>query len=200
MSLTIAALLLTLPPSVAPEPEEAADKTRKAVDHALHWLAENQSKDGSWDVQEGVARNRVGVSALALLALIGDGHTTQTGEHAEAVERGVRWLLGEQDPDTGLIGAPVGHTHHYDHGIATLALCRELVASGSTSNRAAIQRAVDYIHRSRNPYGAWRYDNPPIGDNDTSITGWMVAALAAAREAGLKTDQAAFHGAINWVQ
>ena len=63
-----------------------------------------------------------------------------------------------------------------------------------------MQRAVDYILRARNPYAAWRYDVPPIGDNDTSVTGWMLAALVEARDAGYRLDHAAFEGGVNWIE
>ena len=41
---------------------------------------------------------------------------------------------------------------------------------------------------------------PPIGDNDTSVTGWMLTALVSAKEAGIEVDEAAFEGGINWIR
>ena len=37
-----------------------------------------------------------------------------------------------------------------------------------------------------------------IGDNDTSVTGWMVFALKSAEEAGLQIDPEAFNGSLSW--
>ena len=36
-------------------------------------------------------------------------------------------------------------------------------------------------------------------DNDTSVTGWMVSALAVARDAGIEVDPFAFDGALAWL-
>jgi hypothetical protein len=41
---------------------------------------------------------------------------------------------------------------------------------------------------------------PPTGDNDTSVTGWMLSALRAAEDAGLEVDQSAFEGGLAWVE
>jgi hypothetical protein len=40
---------------------------------------------------------------------------------------------------------------------------------------------------------------PPTGDNDTSVTVWMVKALKAAERVGLAVDREAFTGALNWI-
>ena len=61
------------------------------------------------------------------------------------------------------------------------------------------QDAVWYLVRARNDYGAWRYDVPALGESDTSVTGWVLFALAAAQEAGLDVDQAALEGGLAWI-
>ena len=45
----------------------------------------------------------------------------------------------------------------------------------------------------------WRYEVPPVGDNDTSVSGWMVFALKSAEEGGLKIDKTAYDGALSWL-
>jgi hypothetical protein len=37
-----------------------------------------------------------------------------------------------------------------------------------------------------------------MGENDTSITGWMIFCLKSAEDAGLKIDPDAYIGALNW--
>ncbi len=49
----------------------------------------------------GESPNRVGVTSLALLALLGDGSTLSRGAHRDAVRRGVLALMDEQDAATG---------------------------------------------------------------------------------------------------
>jgi hypothetical protein len=57
--------------------------------------------------------------------------------------------------------------------------------------------AVNYIQHARNPYGVWRYQ-PRSGDNDSSVTGWMILALKSADDFGLRVDRDAFKAASAW--
>ncbi|MCZ6602822.1 MAG: hypothetical protein O6952_07445, partial [Planctomycetota bacterium] len=87
----------------------------------------------------------------------------------------------------------------YSHAITTIALCEAYALSGEDSSlRASAQRAVDFCLRAQNPNFGWRY-GIRSDDNDTSVTGWMVQALRAGREAGLDVPEGPFAGAINWV-
>ncbi|MCB9916355.1 MAG: terpene cyclase/mutase family protein [Planctomycetes bacterium] len=186
--------------------------SEEAVGAGLKWLVDHQDRDGKWDcdafmkhdpagdVEDGAGQpeHDVGVTGLALLALLGDGHTTVTGRYKDAVARGVLWLRDQQDFESGLIGQPIGHSYLYDHAIATLALCEAYHFSGSPILRGSAQRAINFVTRARNPYGVWRYEAPPNGDNDTSVTGWMVFALKSAQESGLMVDSQAFDDALSW--
>ena len=195
-------------------PANGSRRGEQALADGLAWLARHQEPEGRWDCDGFMQRDPeqdpcsgpggrlhdVGVTGLALLAFLGDGNTMSEGPHRDVVTRGVDWLRGQQDPETGLIGEQIGHAFHYDHAIASLAVCEATAFSRSPLLRGAAQKAVDYIQRARNPYGAWRYDSPPIGDNDTSVTSWMVLALRAAEEAGLRVDREAFAGALAWLE
>ncbi|MEE8467930.1 MAG: prenyltransferase/squalene oxidase repeat-containing protein, partial [Planctomycetota bacterium] len=187
--------------------------TRPPLDRGLRWLAAHQDLDGSWDADgfmkhdppgdpctgPGDALHDVGLTGLALLAFLGDGNTLHTGRYRDVVTRGVRWLRRQQDLDNGLLGEAIGHTFLYDHAIASLALGEAYYFSHSPLLRNTVQLSMNYIQRARNPYGAWRYDVPPTGDNDTSVTGWMIFALESAREAGLQVESDAFLGALTWI-
>ena len=105
----------------------------------------------------------------------------------------------QQDRETGLIGLPASHDFLYGHAIATYALCEVYNVSKSPLLKRNCRLAVDYVVKARNPYGAWRYDVPPVGDNDTSVTGWMMLALKSAERAGLAVEQDAFEGAHSWI-
>jgi hypothetical protein len=193
----------------APISKQDKARSRAAVGRALTWLVANQAENGSWDIDGfpsssqsdiGAPVHQVGVTGLALLALQGDGNTLRDGPYRAALTRGVKWLRDQQDRDTGLIGEDVGHSFLYDHAIATAALCEAYREEGTTQLKAPAQLAINYILRARNPYGAWRYEVPPVGDNDTSVTTWMVTALCTAKAAGLRIAPDALVGALNWVQ
>jgi len=184
----------------------------KAVALGLEWLRAHQTPAGYWDCDgfskqcgaPGFARCRgagssqhdVGVTGLALLAFLGDGSTTGYGPHQDTVRRGVHWLVDQAAATTGRIGRGSSDAFVYDHAIATLALCESYYFVKSPRVRRVAQGAVDFILRARNSKAGWRYAVPPDGRNDTSVTGWMVFALTAAKDAGLAVDNQAFEGAI----
>jgi hypothetical protein len=188
----------------------------QSIKDGLEWLKHHQSPDGSWDSDgfmancgkiapgsvctgPGESVHDVGLTGLALLAFMGDGHTTTQGPYRDVVARGLKWLKEQQDPDTGLLGEKIGHSYMYNHAIATLAICEAYYFSKSPTIKRTAQDAVNLISQARVPYGAWRYHFPPEGDNDTSITGWMVFALKSAEEAKLEIDKEAFVGARTWL-
>lgn len=154
----------------------------------------------------------VGVTGLALLSLCADGQLAAEAPHRSAALRAAGWLLSQQDEETGCIGDRAGFAFLYDHAIATLALLAVHREDAGVSfdlsadaNDAAValaprlQSALDFIERGRNPYRVWRYDVPPIGDNDTSITAWMALAHAAGQAQGLKVDRHATEAIIGWM-
>ena len=201
-------------------------KTESAVRGALRWLAAHQDPDGRWGCVDwarncgrkkglppcsGPARHGrgeepgagnsphdVGVSALSLLAFLGDGHTHRFGLYKATVRRGLDWLRRTQRPD-GSIGFQGRGPTIYDHALATMALCEAFAITRDPRLREPAQRAVDFALDAQNPGLGWRYGVKP-GDNDTSITGWFVLALKTARTAGLAVPDASFEGALAWLE
>ncbi|MCZ6596412.1 MAG: hypothetical protein O7B99_02110, partial [Planctomycetota bacterium] len=115
------------------------------------------------------------------------------------VLRGVRYLIGRQDPDSGRIGAVDSWNFVTEHALATQVLAEAAYSSRSPAVHRAAQKATTYLLRARNPYAAWRYEVPPTGDNDTMVTGAIALALATARDVGLTVDATAFEGALAWI-
>ncbi len=209
-----------------PDPGESAIATpRKAIKMGLTWLARHQSPSGYWNHKEfwkdnmaggtqcvqgaGAHVQHVGCTGLALLALVGDERSLKQGEYAAGILSAVEWLLKTQDPESGRFGEILDHTFHYDHAITTLALADTLTLCAGkkhfedlpdTRILSALTKAEEYIRKARNPNGVWRYDNPPSGDNDTSVTGWMLAALNAAGRHTQSNMDAAHKGTLDWIE
>lgn len=160
----------------------------------------------------------VGVTGLALLAFLGNGNTHRHGdpEFKKVVRSGLKFLQAEQNQGgdlDGALGWDPGHGESiYNHAIATMALCEAYAVSRDQLLREPAQRAVDFVVKCQNVLDAdkepdaarrqslargWKYGVRP-GKSDTSVTGWMVLALKAAKVAELEVPEIAFVGARNW--
>lgn len=173
--------------------------------NGLIWLARHQDDNGRWDADgfmkhddltmapsggPGNAVHDVGVTALALLAFLGEGNTMRTGLYQGNVKQGVKWLLRQQEAETGLIGGRASHDFVYDHAIAAYALCEAYGLSGYKLLRKPAQRAIEYLESHRNAYSVWRYQ-PRDGDNDISVTGWAIMAYKSAKFFDLAVNEEA---------
>jgi hypothetical protein len=138
------------------------------------------------------------VTGLALLAFLGAGETSRHGHYRKTVHAGLTYLRKIQDAE-GCFGPRMAKNFTYNHAIGALAMAEAYALTGSPMLKRSAQDGIDFVHRCQNPYLAWRYGVRP-GDNDTSVTGWMVMALKSARIAGLRVDQAAFDGAKAWIE
>jgi hypothetical protein len=202
------------PPAPAP-PRELEGKAALAerVDLALEWLLAHQASDGRWDCDAfasacqargaapcdgpGQSSNDVATTSLAVLAILECESKQHDARFKDAVERGVRWLVSQQRSD-GRVGEQDGVFALYNHALATCAMAETYLRAKPFLLRFPAQKAVTFALAARNPGKAWRYAAPPNGENDTSVTGWMVLALDTARRAGLRVDAAAFDGARAW--
>ncbi len=187
-----------------------ASGTHGAVSAGLRWLADHQSPDGRWDCDGFEARCRrnkcggaggplhdVGVSGLALLAFLAEGETHRSATYGRVVREGLKYLKSVQDPE-GCFGPRTDSHFTYSHAIAAMAMAEAYGLTASPLFKTSAQAGIDFVHRSQNPYRAWRYGVRP-GDDDTSVTGWMVMALKSANVAGLRVDPGAFRGAVTWL-
>ncbi len=183
---------------------QKGDPRTPRIDAGLGWLARHQSPDGSWDCDgftaccdgkggpactgRGQATFDSGVTGLALLALLGAGYDGSTESLNDlAVRRGLKWLRDSQDAQ-GCFGPRGDPRYTYSHACATIAMCEAASFTKNPIWRRSAQRGADYIAACQNPYKAWRYGEKP-GDNDASVTGWMIMALKAAKDAGLTINE-----------
>jgi len=214
----------------APPDEPPARKgTEGAIDNALRWLAAHQSPSGGWEAagfgrwcdgklvaerdrtEEGPGRSvyDAGVTGLALCAFLRAGYTNRDKHRfGRAVSRGLRYLKSIQDHE-GCFGPRSTSQYVYSHATCALAMVEAYRKTASPIYKGSAQRALDFIALARNPYFAWRYGVKP-GDNDTSVSGWMMIVLVSARRANKSAvnrgkaapfvlDPSALPGMLAWV-
>lgn len=179
--------------------------TERAVRAALAWLAAAQERDGHWDPKRhGAGQERfvlgenrgaaggqadTGITALALLAFMGAGHTHRDGPYADNVARGLDYLRRSQGPNGNLGGRAELFAHMYCHSMATFAVSEACAMTGDAKLRPVVTRAVEYSLAAQHPTdGGWRYRSGDTGD--TSQLGWQLMALRSAELAGVEVPPA----------
>ncbi|HET8527890.1 MAG TPA: squalene--hopene cyclase [Gaiellaceae bacterium] len=179
-----------------------------AVRRGLDWLAGMQSKRGGWgafdvdnsamwlyripfcDFGKVTDEPSADVSAHALEVL------APTGRYGDTVERGLRWLLKEQEDDGSWFGR-WGVNHLYGTGAALPAL----EACGVPSDHPAMQRAVAWLDSVQQPSGGFGEDIRSYADRSwrgrapfttPSQTAWaLLGHVAAGNAEGLGARKAA---------
>jgi hypothetical protein len=166
-------------------------KAEIAIEKGLNYLERTQNEEGSWG-----GENRIGITALALIAFMIDGNFPGEEPYGKCMEKGVDVLLKENKMGMkGYMG-----TNMYSHGLATLALS-ELWGQTDRDDeiREALRAAVDVILRAQSEAGGWRYDPVP-SSADVSVTAMQLVALASARQAGILVPNTTIDRAIRFVK
>ena len=183
----------------------ASGESEESVDLALKWIVRHQLPNGGWSFDhtegEGAFRQtpapgsmseaKIGATAIALLPLLGAGHTTVSGEHQEAVKKGFEYLkrVGQRRGDMYSYSEPGGEL--YSHGLATIALCECYAMTYDKSLEPYAQGAINFtIYAQDDRGGGWRYK--PKQPGDTSAVGWQLMALKSAKISHLKTNPKTF--------
>jgi hypothetical protein len=189
------------------------------VARGLEWLASHQAADGRWSLHdfnrharkrpfpEGNPftcecepgthyKNDVAGTALALLPLLGAGHTHKPGkvkpDYSQTVKTGLMFLIKQQDAQGAF------DSSMYAHGLATIAVCEAYGMTLDPLLRKPGQSAINYLARAQDPIGGgWRY--APRQSGDLSVTSWQVQALLIAKLAGFDVPKATLAGAEKFV-
>lgn len=154
------------------------------IGKALDFIRQSQAADGSWGDKE--FPQEVGVSALACLALMGDGSLPRIGPSGRQLAKGVGFLLDHVKDDGQIVAR---HTYKYGpmygHAWSTLVL---LQVYGNVpwrrDMRDRIARAIQVVLRFQKPDGGWRYKMMREGDSDVLVTLNVLYALRAGTAAG----------------
>jgi hypothetical protein len=169
-------------PAAIPEIPEPSAPSRSNTPgsslRALMWLARNQNEDGSWGDGPATvgphAIGRTGITALALLSLLGGGYSQLSKDQYDDLDfgvvfrRGVLWLLKDQKEDgtfRSVLDAGL------DHAMATLAIHETYGTTASQPLKDPAQKALDALLLQQRPDGSWAADGP---------TAWGLWAMLSA--------------------
>lgn len=190
-----------------------SEASEAAVEAALRWLRAHQASDGSWSMDmndapckgkcthgtnEMGSPKRISATGLAVLSFLGAGYTHRKGEHKEAVQKGLNFLMSslhmkKQDQRARWIRGRFlqngGPYEMYEQGIATLALCEAYAMTRDSMLLPSCEGAIDFIQNAQASDGSWGYH--PNESGDLSIVGWQAMALksAAQAEIAIKSNQ-----------
>lgn len=169
----------------------ATDETQEAVQLGLAWLKRQQHRNGHWSLAQpysngAMSENKIAATAMAILAFAGDGNTHLSGPYQQEVEKGVKFLVGQQNRGGFMASSVRGNPQTYAQAQASIALCELYAMTGDSWLRAYAQRSIDYAMKAQAANGGWRYR--PMEPGDTSVTGWYVMAIQSAMAAGLEVD------------
>ncbi|MBM4023304.1 MAG: terpene cyclase/mutase family protein [Planctomycetes bacterium] len=198
-----AGLLLAALSVVAPSASAAPPATADVIASGLEWLANRQSRRGSWSANEG--RYPTAITAIAGTALLMEGSTTAQGRYAEPIRRSVDFLISRARPN-GLIGDPKDDDRYtYGHGFAMLFLSQVLGEEDDDRRReelvGVLTRAVEFSGRAQTKDGGWGYvsaaDGNDFDEGSTTIT--QVQGLRGCRNAGIAVPREIIDRAIGYV-
>jgi hypothetical protein len=176
-----------------------------AVARGLKWITRVQQPNGRWKLDHAFntkdGDNDVAATALALLPFLAAGKTHRPAKNNPydlPIEKGLDFLRSQQDAHTGLIGPPECSSAAYGHALATILLCQALSLTKDPDLVRPAQAAVNYLVSAQHVLGGWRYR--PHEPGDLSVSGWTIAALKWAQNAGLKIPSETLNKAKTFVE
>ena len=202
IALLAALFVVAAGPAAAPA-ATSEDKVDRVVTKGLDWLADKQSRRGSWSANE--SRYPTAMTALAGTAMLMEGSTTTQGRYAESIRRAVDYLVSRSRAN-GLIGDPkTDDRYTYGHGFSMLFLSQVLGEEEDERRREELVRvlgkAVEFSGRAQTSDGGWGYVSAKDGNNfdEGSTTITQVQGLRGCRNAGIPVPREIIDKAIAYI-
>lgn len=186
------------------------EQVEAAVVRGLQWLAAQQTPEGFWgDVSKYNQtwhdrrwtssmvndQRATRLTALSLLAFLAHGETPQSAEFGGNVQSAIEYLLGQQNPVTGLF-VPLASSRPeksgedlgvYAHAQATYALAEAYALTRAPVLKRPVEKGIQVIIAGQLEDGAWgNWYEQQIAD--ASATSWQIQALKAASAAGIQLE------------
>ncbi len=186
------------------------EQIETAVIKSLDWLMRKQHLVGYWGTVSkynqtwhnhkwvstmGNDQRATRLTALSLLAFLAHGETPQSDRFGDTVQRAIEYLLGQQDPETGLFvplasnrpqksGEDIGV---YAHAQATYALAEVYALTYAPALKHPVELGIQVILNGQLANGAWgNWYEQNIADS--SATSWQIQALKAATAADIRQE------------
>ena len=188
----------TLVRVLRPQPLSQASHDPR-IDAALHWLHSTQQPEGCWDAARwGAQKNYApGITGLAILAFLKHDAGALNGPHAEAIRRGLDYLVRQQNAE-GRIGILCSGTP-YNEGMGTLALLEACTRQKNAQWEQTAERGLKYIRNAQLASGGWGYPRTPGDSGNTSVTVWQLQALFKAEAMGRSDVRATVAKGMAWL-
>ncbi|MHC4248552.1 MAG: mucoidy inhibitor MuiA family protein, partial [Planctomycetota bacterium] len=164
-------------------------RSEACVDAGLRWLPKHQEADGSWSSRAngGGPRMDEADTALALLSMLGAGHTEKQGKYKGSVARAVSYLRSRQAAD-GSIGSDL-----WTRALTTCALSEAYGMCRVPETGRAAQRSANALAREI-ASAPWPLQPGLTGrewPDGPSNLAFLTLAFKSARVSGLKVQSAA---------
>ena len=160
------------------------DASEQAVALGLIWLAKHQEKDGGWTFDAGShTKERTCATGFALLPFLAAGQTHKPDsdgkpkKYQNVVKAGLEFLMRScvtAGPNAGRLSS-----NTYAQAIASLPIVEAYGMTKDPMLRPYAQAVVNYVQKIQDKKGSWGYS--PNAEGDTSIVGWQIQVLAAAK-------------------
>jgi hypothetical protein len=175
---------------------EITSESEAALQRGLDWLARNQGRDGNWD------SNDLGLVGMGTLAFLAAGQLPGRGQHGEAVQRSLDFVVSRAQK-SGKLNIADAQRDMYNHGLATFVLGQ---AQGMTSLQdqrlnTVLSRALRLIADTQCEDGGWDYraKRQPNG-HDLSLAVMQAKALRSAMDCGFDVSPEVVDQAIRSVR
>jgi hypothetical protein len=186
--------------------EAVTPEMDKSIERSLAWLAKNQNKEGFFDCaignrvgysyHEHSFGSHVGVTAIAGMAFLANGHVPGVGTYGELMKKIVGAMIHSSQ---GNGYATLNGSRMYSHAFATLFMAEVYGMTGDPKLKKALKTAVKLIIQHQNKAGGWRY-NPDADDADLSVVVCLVQALRAANNAGIHVPRGVIDHSLKYIR
>lgn len=161
-------------------------ENRAAAEKALAFLGAKQHENGSWS--EKSFPYNTGVTALACLALMGDGSRPGSGAHGKALAKGAAFLRASFNGKT--FASADSKSPLFEHLYATLFLLQLHGEPDSKhEDQKALASAIKSLEEAQHKDGGWRYGFTTAGPSDLHVSAQVCWALMTAQRMGLEISE-----------